>query len=528
MLAPRPEDAAFSKDSGIAGLLGFDPGFFGNVLDAARKPIGDLTGTNLTGPPQHESTPYYKDEFSTLMGLGPQNPGGYSPMLRSPQQPPGLFESTPFSGQFKGTPFEGLFTQKQDPGLNLFTRSPANDTGVTLKSPTNPDQRAGGWTVNLSDYNLVKKVKERKAAIATGQAPPPDRTAIDGDLIGPAWQEFGNPTLDAQFAQQGLAGLTDAACGPIAIAAMLKAYGINTDPAIVARYGYDTGEWKADGMQRGDGSGIQTLLKHFGLDTQNVQAPNPEDIISLVSQGTPVILNFPTHYMIAQAYDPNTGKFFVGASGSNALQGGHEWMSLQEMNSIAGNGGHLESYIAPAAAAATESSGGITGAASAIAAGVNNAGAAPIVREADTSSHEAFVKSLLPVAQDIERRTGLPAIMTLAIAAHESGWGSAGENMLFGVKGPGRVYQTWETDPNQPVMDSFRVFNSANESFQNFADLVQSGPGNRYAGAYAQLQQTGDWRTFLKGINQAGYARDPVWYDKIARMANSVQALLST
>jgi hypothetical protein len=138
---------------------------------------------------------------------------------------------------------------------------------------------------------------------------------------------------------------------------------------------------------------------------------------------------------------------------------------------------------------------------------------------------QRFVSTLYPIARAYAAQTGIPAEVFLAIAAHESNFGNAPGNMLFGIKGPGARLQTYEVEGGRdvPQAASFATYGSPQASFQGFVDLVSGG---RYAGAWNQLQQTGDWRGFLRGINQAGYATDPRWADKIVSFTTGTIAPL--
>lgn len=71
------------------------------------------------------------------------------------------------------------------------------------------------------------------------------------------------------------------------------------------------------------------------------------------------------------------------------------------------------------------------------------------------SQQTTFINRLAPHAQASQRRTGIPASVTMAQAILESGWGRSGlakeANNFFGIKAgswPGRVYSgtTWEQD----------------------------------------------------------------------------------
>lgn len=132
----------------------------------------------------------------------------------------------------------------------------------------------------------------------------------------------------------------------------------------------------------------------------------------------------------------------------------------------------------------------------------------------DATSRESFVRPLVPIARAYEASTGIPAAALLAVAAHESNWGQAGGNMLFGIKGSGLSAPTWEMVDGRRVnlTDSFQTYDTPADAFQAFVDLVSAG---RYANAWANLQATKNWKQFFRDINRAGYATDPVWGDKI-------------
>jgi len=134
-----------------------------------------------------------------------------------------------------------------------------------------------------------------------------------------------------------------------------------------------------------------------------------------------------------------------------------------------------------------------------------------------------FIAQMLPYAEQWAKETGIPAQVFLAIMGSETNWGNAGS--YFGIKGTGtagsNTYATHEIVNGQRVNinDQFAAYNSPDEAFQHFMGLISKG---RYAPAYQQFQQTGDWQGLLKGINQAGYATDPNWANMIAGMANDI------
>jgi flagellar protein FlgJ len=148
------------------------------------------------------------------------------------------------------------------------------------------------------------------------------------------------------------------------------------------------------------------------------------------------------------------------------------------------------------------------------------AGVAPHVRQ--------FVDSMWAHAAEAGRLTGIPPHFILGQAALESGWGRSeirGANgvpshNLFGVKagrgwsGPTVEAATTEYvngEPRQSV-ERFRAYGSYNEAFVDYARLLK-------VPRYAQVLERGkDAEGFANGLQQAGYATDPMYADKLLRI----------
>jgi flagellar protein FlgJ len=152
--------------------------------------------------------------------------------------------------------------------------------------------------------------------------------------------------------------------------------------------------------------------------------------------------------------------------------------------------------------------------------------AAP-VRSGDAAAHvEAFVQRLLPHAEAASATTGIPARFMLGQAALESGWGKAeirgadGQNShnLFGIKAgaswKGQTVDIVTTEyvngKPQKQVESFRAYDSYADSFRDYATLLRSNA--RYQNVIAQGQ---DAAGFAQGLQQAGYATDPNYAQKL-------------
>ena len=143
-----------------------------------------------------------------------------------------------------------------------------------------------------------------------------------------------------------------------------------------------------------------------------------------------------------------------------------------------------------------------------------------------SSSQQQFVSDLLPTAQAMGRRLGIPWQVLMAIPANETGWGaSVFHNNYFGIKGPGAPARTWEVvnGKRQDITDSFRTFDSPEGSMAGFAQLMQDNP--RYAPALEQLRKDPtNWPAFVSMIHSAGYATDPQWAQKVIRIGQGLES----
>ncbi len=151
---------------------------------------------------------------------------------------------------------------------------------------------------------------------------------------------------------------------------------------------------------------------------------------------------------------------------------------------------------------------------------------------------QRFVEHLLPQAREAARQLGIAPEALLAQAALETGWGrsvihggSGNSHNLFGIKADERwdgdraSVSTLEFIDGVPVRrkDPFRAYGSYRESFRDYVDFLKSSP--RYQEA---LAATDDPRAYFESLQQAGYATDPQYADKVMRVleGNEMQAAL--
>ena len=149
--------------------------------------------------------------------------------------------------------------------------------------------------------------------------------------------------------------------------------------------------------------------------------------------------------------------------------------------------------------------------------------------EAPASARD-FVNQVWPHAVEASRSTGIPPQFLVAHSALESGWGKSEirntdgsrAHNLFGIKsGKGWAGATVDTvtteyvdgKPHQ-VVEKFRAYGSYAEAFQDYAALLRNSP--RYSGVIGSQDGT----EFARRLQQAGYATDPMYAEKLARIIN--------
>ena len=151
-------------------------------------------------------------------------------------------------------------------------------------------------------------------------------------------------------------------------------------------------------------------------------------------------------------------------------------------------------------------------------------------------SAAGFVQQHNAAAVSAAAATGIPAPFMLAQAALETGWGKreivgadgTASHNLFGIKaGTGWTGATVDVATTeyiggrpQKMLQKFRAYASDAESFADYARLIKGSP--RYAGVVAQ---GGSAQGFAQGLQKAGYATDPAYADKLAKVINTTLRL---
>lgn len=146
-----------------------------------------------------------------------------------------------------------------------------------------------------------------------------------------------------------------------------------------------------------------------------------------------------------------------------------------------------------------------------------------------------FQQRMSEHAANAEQQTGIPANFILAQAALESGWGQRDIKMadgsssfnLFGIKASadwkGKVAEVTTTEyvdgiPRK-VVARFRAYDNQTAAFADYANFLKQNP--RYQSVVANANNA---QGFAQGLQQAGYATDPQYAQKLLQVIKRIES----
>jgi len=148
----------------------------------------------------------------------------------------------------------------------------------------------------------------------------------------------------------------------------------------------------------------------------------------------------------------------------------------------------------------------------------------------ETSTPEGFVAHIWQHAQQAAHELGVNVRALIAQAALETGWGQRGikgeggkdAHNLFGIKASGwkgarakTLTHEYQHGVRQSEHADFRAYASVAESFADYVKLLKDNP------RYQKALESGDnVHGFASALQQAGYATDPAYAEKISAIAN--------
>jgi flagellar protein FlgJ len=160
-----------------------------------------------------------------------------------------------------------------------------------------------------------------------------------------------------------------------------------------------------------------------------------------------------------------------------------------------------------------------------------------IVGDGDTvSDQQAFLESIAPWAKEAAGKLGVAPELVSAHAALESGWGQrplrntdgSSTYNLFGIKAGnswhGGVAESATTEyvggAALKTSARFRAYPDQASAFRDYAQMLIDNP--RFRGA---LGAGSDAHAFASGLAKGGYATDPAYAAKLARLAGKLQGI---
>lgn len=153
-------------------------------------------------------------------------------------------------------------------------------------------------------------------------------------------------------------------------------------------------------------------------------------------------------------------------------------------------------------------------------------------KQAAFGNEQEFVQRLMPIAEKVAPEYGLDPKALVAQAAVETGWGKfmihsqQGQNghNLFGIKadrnwqGNRTLVDTLEYSGGNPKrqLAQFRAYGSFEDSMRDYAGFVSNS--SRYSNA---MQSAKDPAAYFEQLQQAGYATDPQYANKVISVMDS-------
>jgi flagellar protein FlgJ len=278
----------------------------------------------------------------------------------------------------------------------------------------------------------------------------------------------------------------------------------------------------------------QSLNLAGGLENLRIKADR--DPKSAVREAAKQFETMFTQQLLKQMRDSTMNADMMDNEGTKM---GTEMLDSQWATKMAGLPGGLSDVIARQ----LERQMGITQGVTAKPVSANPAPADPL--HADTpvampqKAAASFITAHTEAAAAAEKATGIPAKFMIAQAAHETGWGrkeiknadGTTSFNLFGIKaGPSWKGATTDITTTEyiggkahKVTQTFRAYASYAESFADYASTMKNSP--RYASVVAAGN---DASGFAKGLQKAGYATDPSYATKLAKMIHMTERVQQT
>lgn len=137
---------------------------------------------------------------------------------------------------------------------------------------------------------------------------------------------------------------------------------------------------------------------------------------------------------------------------------------------------------------------------------------------ATTQQQKEFLSRIIPLAKADMKKTKILASLTIAQAILESGWGTSAlarkSNNLFGIKGNGKNYKTFEyiNGKRVDIVDSFKVYPDWETSVTDHSGLFLR------LSRYQNLIGEKDYKKACRKVYEDGYATAPNYTEALIKI----------
>ena len=135
-----------------------------------------------------------------------------------------------------------------------------------------------------------------------------------------------------------------------------------------------------------------------------------------------------------------------------------------------------------------------------------------------TTQQQEFLSRIIPLAKADMKKTKILASLTIAQAILESGWGTSAlarkSNNLFGIKGNGKNYKTFEyiNGKRVDIVDSFKVYPDWETSVTDHSGLFLR------LSRYQNLIGERDYKKACRKVYEDGYATAPNYTEALIKI----------
>jgi hypothetical protein len=253
----------------------------------------------------------------------PASPNGFATATGAPEGQASV--ATPDTSTQDDDPLLGPSTVQSGPDVDSDFAPFAAAHGksqTTTVAPASWEDFHQAVMQRLKDQGFDVSDSPAPASSTASSGAPPTSSGPQQDVGGLVPAQYNDQTLSSADA--------NAACGPAAAVAFARANGRNPTLGEAVSLARQVGWTPQSGMA--GAASEKALLDKMGVSSRLESTPDWGAIQQDASNGNPVAISTPQHYFVVDGYDPQSGAYHVGNSGT-AVQvfGGSPWMTADQI-----------------------------------------------------------------------------------------------------------------------------------------------------------------------------------------------------